>query len=143
MKPRALPRRGALVVLLALACAPPLLLQAFGDGPGSFAMFTRPERYRLRVLSTRADRSRVYVPLARLAPHLGKDARRIIIEAEDWYVGETHVALLASGLGDLGRLVCQLEQDALTVDVVLERASILHEPKPTQVEQVSCGAARG
>lgn len=135
-------RRCGLVVLLLLASVPPLLLQVFGDGPGSFAMFTRPERYRLRLLTTRADQSRRYVPLSRLAPHLGKDARRVVLEASDWYVGETHVALLASGLGDLGRLVCEIEHEALAVEVVLERATILHATRPTQVERVSCRAAR-
>lgn len=132
------PRARWLALLVLLATLPPLLLQAAGIGVGSFSMFTEPERYRLRVVVEHENGTKRYLPLAELAPHLGSDARRVIVSASDWYVGESHIALLAGALTDVAVLACRLEPSAARVSVLLETNSVGYTNPRGLARDVAC-----
>jgi hypothetical protein len=87
---------------------------------------------------TESGGARRYLPLEALAPHLGRDARRVIVNATDWFVGETQMRLLASGLADLGELACAVEPGARDVHVVLERHSVQHAELGLEAAKVEC-----
>jgi hypothetical protein len=124
-------------LLVVLALAPPFVLRAFGSGVGSFSMFTGPVRYHLRIIVERPDGGREQFPVRALEPHLGRDARRIVLPAEQWFVGETHAELVAGGLDDLGLLVCRL-RPARAVDIVMDRHSVDDDTMLGQVAHVRC-----
>lgn len=120
----------------------PLALQALGVGPGSYSMFTQPVRYQVRMLLTLEDGSRRYLPMERVMPHLGRDARRVVGHAARWFVGESQVTLLASAVDDLGELACRLEPRAKRAAVLLERTTVSYEPLPRTQATVDCDQVR-
>jgi hypothetical protein len=132
------PRFRLLFALALAAFAAPLALQAFGNGVGSYSMFTQPVLYRVRIQLTLADGTRRHLPMERVRPHVGRDARRVVGQAERWFVGETQVNLLEAGLDDLGALACKLEEGAQRVDVLLERHTVRHEPLTRTRSTVDC-----
>ena len=91
-------------------------------------MFTRFVQYRIAVRFTQSDGVAAVFPMSRFSPHLGRDARRIILSADRWILGETAAFLLADGISDLGRLGCRLEPTARTFDVLLERRWLDQQP---------------
>jgi hypothetical protein len=133
----ALPRERWLAVLT-LAALLPLLLRFAGQNLGSFGMFTGFERCRLHVLRRGADGSVAPLLLARLAPHLGRDARRVILPAEEGATGETQVGLLAGGLDDLARLACAVDAGAISVELRLERSRLDGRALPGASASRSC-----
>jgi hypothetical protein len=136
----ATPRPLLLILLAAVALLSPLAIRAAGGTAGAFMMFTQPMRFRLRVIAVGSDGRQSLLELARLGPHLGNDARRILLPAEDWQVGETQLALLATALRDIGELACKLEPNATRCDVVLELHSVEHRSHDGKRVRVSCGA---
>ena len=114
----------------------PVASYATGETVGAFRMFTDLTEYRL-TLDVVSPQGRRNVPLSRLAPHLGRDARRVILPAARGFVGETNSELLAAGLEDLGRLVCALEADASSVELLLHRRRA-EGPMPPRREHVAC-----
>ena len=133
----AAPRSIWLVLIVLATLGPPLLLRALGTGVGSFSMFTQPIRYHLRIVLEQRDGKLEPFPVRQLDGHLGRDARRIVLPAQDWFVGETHAELVAGGLVDLGALVCRLTP-ARAVNVVLDRDDISHHRMIGQVARVPC-----
>ena len=118
------PRTHWLVLLTALIIAPPVLARILGSGVASFGMFTHFVRYHLDISMRASDGVNQRVPVARLVPHLSRDARRVIAPAERWFIDETHVELLGRGLEDIGRVVCELMPDAKSVRVRLIRREL-------------------
>jgi len=139
--PTEAPRSALLLLVTTLVLGSPLLLQAFGEGPGSFSMFTRPERFRLRILLETPTGNRP-LPVAALGPHLGRDARRIILPAAKGFVGETHVSLLRDDLGSLSKLACELAPDARRAHVILERYRVTNELVSIEGVPAECHGAR-
>src|SRR5262249_19572558 len=130
------------IALLAALAAWPLLFRLGGSTVGSFGMFTGFVRYRLSVRALGPDGAAADVPLFRLAPHMGRDARRIIVPAAAGAFRETHVALLASGLDDLGRLACRTEGAASAIDVRLARWRLDGTALPEARARVDCARPR-
>jgi hypothetical protein len=98
-------------VLLALATVPPLVSQASGSVVGSFTMFNRVVRYHLE-LQVRENGARRRVSVHSLAPHLSRAQRPILLPAEGQAIGADQVDVVAHGLGDLARLLCELHPRA-------------------------------
>ena len=119
---RAPPSRWTFLVLLALAFGSPFLARALGTMWGSFGMFQRVERYHLE-LSVQTARGNEPVSLSMLAPHLSRDARRLILPAAGHAFGTDQIELVEGGLDDLGALVCQLRPEAVAVDLRLTRST--------------------
>jgi hypothetical protein len=119
----ATPSRLLLVALLLLALTPPLVSQATGSVVGSFTMFSRLEGYHLalRVVAPSGARP---VRVASLAPHLSSEARYMLLPAQGHAVGADQVDVVEFGLRDLGRLLCQLNSDATSACVKLEREQL-------------------
>jgi hypothetical protein len=131
------PRAPVLACLLALALSP-VVLSIAGADAGGFGMFTRPMRYRVSILVERPGRPAARVPIASLAPHMSRDARRVLGPADRWTLGETNASLLAGGLDDLGELVCGLRPAATAVRVALERQSLSGTAWPSVRRSVAC-----
>ena len=124
----------ALVAMVAL----PVSSYVTGSTVGAFRMFTDLVRYRLQIDAVDAGGAVHPVAPESLARHLGRDARRIIVPAGKPIYGETAASLLASGLPDLGRLVCRLTPSARVVHVTLERDAV-DGPLPPLKRDVTCG----
>ena len=60
-------------------------------------MFTRPSWVRLRIEVVSGDGRARALSAAELAPHLGSDARRIVVPALHGTAGETALELMESG----------------------------------------------
>jgi len=134
--------RDAWIVALAVLASAPVWLRVGGSTLGSFGMFTAPVAYRLQLTAENSAGETHQIPIASLAPHLGRDARRVILPAGSGFVGETQVTLMADGLDDLGRLACKLEARARMVVVRLERSKLDRSPLPPASSRVSCEKAR-
>ncbi len=128
----------AVVPLAALALLLSLALQLGGANAGAFKMFTDPVRYRVRLHAVSADGKRTPFRLSRLEPHLGRDARRVVVRAEEWFVGETQVTLLGDGLEDLGELACRVEPRVQKFELALERRSIEFTSPDVRLARVTC-----
>jgi hypothetical protein len=115
-----MPSRPVLVGLLLLAVVPPFLARALGSGLFAFGMFTRIERYHIEVHARTAIDERK-VQLRSLAPHLSHEARRILIPADGYAAGTEQIELVEGGLADVGRLVCELTPEAISVRIDLFR----------------------
>jgi hypothetical protein len=103
-----------------MVVAPPFLARAAGTPLGAFSMFARLERYHLE-LTIQTPSGEEPLKLNRLAPHLSRDARRVILPAAGYAVGGDQVDLLEGGLEDIARLVCQLRPRARAVRARLYR----------------------
>jgi hypothetical protein len=121
-----------LALVCAMLCAPPLWAAGGGSGVGGFRMFTKVEWVRLTIELRDRDQLARRLGAAELSPHLGRDARRIVLPALNGFSGETAVVLLAEGLPDLARLACQIGR-APSARVQLERGS-----HPTLVIERAC-----
>jgi hypothetical protein len=117
------PPRWALCGLLALGLFSPFVARAFGFPIGDFSMFTRIERYHLE-LGVNTEAGFESVPVPSLARHLSRDARAVILPAASNAFGKDQTDLLAGGLGDLGRLLCELHPNALSATVRLGRGAL-------------------
>jgi hypothetical protein len=115
-----MPPRWALALLSILATVPPFISQASGGVVGSFAMFARLDRYHLDVTVETAGGAR-RVLLSDLAPHLSRDARRMLIPADGYAASAGQAELVQGGLGDLATLVCALYPGESLVRVVMSR----------------------
>jgi hypothetical protein len=120
----------------------PLWLRIAGSTLGSYGMFTAPVAYRLELSAESRAGETLRIPIQTLAPHLGHDARRVILPASAGFVGETQVTLMAEGLGDIGRLACKLEPSARAIVVRLERTKLHGLPLAPVSSRVSCEKAR-
>jgi hypothetical protein len=87
-------------------------------------MFTELRRCRLTLYTNSRDGTRQRFALRELVPDMSRDARRVLAPAEAGFIGETNVELLVGGLGHLGRLVCQLDPRAKSVELRLARAQL-------------------
>jgi len=106
-----MPPRPVLCLLLVLATVPPFVSQAAGSVTGAFTMFNRIVRYHvdLRVVGSRGERS---ITVRELVPHLSREARAVLYFADGYTVGADQVDVIAAGLPDLARLLCELFPDA-------------------------------
>jgi len=129
------PPRWALGLALVFCVGMPLLSRALALPIGDYAMFARIERYHLDLSVTDAAGTQV-VPVRSLASHLSRDAGLVILPAASNGFGKDQTDLLAGGLGDLTRLLCQLHPSALRAGARLGRG-----PLPRQGSRVP--AARG
>jgi hypothetical protein len=130
-----MPRRWVLLALSLLAFAPPFVAQASGTFVGAFTMFSRLERYHLELGIVTASGEEP-VNLSTLRPHLSRDARRVILPAQGYAVGADQVDVLAGGLVDIARLVCELRPSANAAQVRLYRGPFgRRETALTQAEQ--------
>lgn len=127
---------GRILFGVVFVAALPVASYATGETVGAFRMFTDLTEYRL-IIDVVSPEGRRNMPLNRLAPHLGRDARRVILPAAQGFVGETNSELLAAGLDDLGRLVCALERDASSVELSLGRRRA-EGPLPARRAQTAC-----
>lgn len=123
---------------MAAAVAPPVVGFATGTRVGSFRMFTEPVEYRLTIHRFAGDGFPTAVPPDTLAPHMSRDARRIVASAARFSRGETNALLLEGGLDDVASLVCELHGDARGVSVLLERRTLDGEPLPDARADVRC-----
>ena len=133
--------RDLALAALCLAALGPVLTRVGGAKIGSFGMFTEHERCRLTVTREAADGTHAAVPIAHLAPHLGRDARRVILPAGEGAIGETQIGLLAGGLDDIGRLVCAIEPGARAAEVALQRFRLDGRPLASGEARVPCGVS--
>jgi hypothetical protein len=117
-----MPPRPVLCLLLAFATLPPFVSQATHSVVGSFTMFHRVVRYHLDLEVSEHSRSR-RVTVRSLAPHLSRMSRAILLPADGHAVGADQVEVVASGLGDLTRLLCDLNPQAQTA-----RARLTQDP---------------
>lgn len=115
-----MPAPRVLITLLVLAFVPPFVAQASGSVVGSFTMFNRIERYHLELWLETPEGER-QIRLRSLAPHLSRDAARILLPAEGFAVGADQVDLVADGLTDIARLGCALHPVARTASVRMVR----------------------
>lgn len=130
------PSDAALGALAVALCLPPVAHLAGLPGVGSFAMFSDLGEYRIRI-AIESDGAWRSVPVRRLARHMGRDARRVILPASRWRRGETSVELLAGALPEIGELVCRLHGGATRAEVLLERRSAREGPVRRR-ERVQC-----
>ena len=107
-----MPPRPVLCALLVLATAPPFVAQASGSVVGSFTMFHHIVRYHLDLSVVGSDGER-RISVRSLAPHLSREARPIVLPAEGYAVGADQVDVVATGLPEFARLLCDLHPDAL------------------------------
>jgi hypothetical protein len=114
--------RVAFALLSAAIMLPTLLAWSRGSAPASYRMFTRPERLRM-VMVVFTPQGQRNVPLARVAPHLTEDARRVLHArgADGSMIGEVSAEALTAALPGLAALLCELVPDASRADVLLER----------------------
>jgi hypothetical protein len=117
-----MPSRPVLCLLLVLATVPPFVSQATHSVVGSFTMFNRVLRYHLD-LEVREDGRTRPVTVRSLAPHLSRMSRAILLPADGQAVGADQVDVVANGLGDLTRLLCDVHPNAETV-----RARLIQDP---------------
>jgi hypothetical protein len=141
MKPGATrpPARWLLGSLIALAFGSPFAARAAGTMWGSFGMFQRVERYHL-ALAVHTPRGDEPVPLASLARHLSRDARRILLPASGQAYGTDQIELVEEGLEDLAELVCELRPDATSVELRWSRSTARLEQARVRTLGVPCGA---
>lgn len=130
------PHDAILVALVLAMIAPPVAHLAGAPGVGSFSMFSAPREYRLRISIVGGSGAAEPVALRSLAAHLSRDARRVIVPASTWRMGETSLELLHGGLDDLGDLVCALRREARRVEVVLEERGV--PPPRTTTRSARC-----
>jgi hypothetical protein len=102
-----MPPRPVLCALLALATVPPLVAQASEAVVGSYTMFHRIVRYHLDLGVVEQGTERA-VSVRSLAPHLSRPARPILLPADGQAIGADQVDVVANGLPDLARLLCDL-----------------------------------
>jgi hypothetical protein len=136
-----MPPRPVLCALLALATLPPLVSQATGSVVGSFTMFNRILRYHLelRVMQDGAERR---VSVHSLAPHLSRAARPILLPAEGHAIGADQVDVVAHGLSDLARLLCELHPRAERARAILTDDPFDTERTVERTAELSCRSAR-
>ena len=133
-----IPPRYALVVLLGLTLGTPFVARSSGYPVGDWAMFSSIERYHLE-LSVNEPTGTTSVPVHSLAPHLSRDARFVILPAAGNGFGKDQTDLLAGGLDDLGRLLCELHPTASSARVRLGRGPL---PRQGSREPAASGPLR-
>lgn len=116
----------ARAVALALVALPVAGLLA-GPGVGSWRMFSEPVRYGVQ-LSARVDGEWRELPPEHWKPHLGKDARRVLVRDG---VGDTTARLVPGAAPELAQLACFVEPRAAVTRVVVQVAPLL-APKRAQ-----------
>jgi hypothetical protein len=136
---RAAPPLRRIVLALAAMLALPLSSYVSGSSLGAYRMFTEVRQYRLELEAVQAGGARAAVPLELLGPHLGLDARRLILPASQLTFGETAASLLGGGLTDLAELACRLSPGAGRVRASLVQRS-LTRALPEARAEVVCGA---
>jgi hypothetical protein len=117
------------------------LAQAFGTFVGAFSMFTRLERYHLE-LAVRTASGEQPVALRSLAPHLSKEAKRVILPAQGYAIGADQVDLVAGGLDDIARLVCDLRPEATHALARLSRGSFVEHRMSHEQVELPCSSDR-
>jgi len=125
-----IPPRSVLAALLVLAVAPPFVAQASGSVVGSFTMFHRIVRYHLDLSVVGSDGEH-RVSVRSLRPHLSPEARNIVLPADGYAVGADQVDVVAAGLPEFARLLCDLHPGALTA-----RARLVQDPFDTGATRV-------
>ena len=117
------PPRWALGLALVFTVGTPFLARALDWPIGDYAMFASIGRYHLDLSVSDAARAQA-VPVASLASHLSRDARFVILPAASNAFGKDQADLLAGGLGDLTRLLCELHPTAISARVRLGRGPL-------------------
>jgi hypothetical protein len=139
---RAAPPLRRVVLALAAMLALPVSSYVSGSSLGSYRMFTDLRQYRLELEAVQAGGARAAVPLELLRPHLGLDARRLILPASQPMFGETAASLLGGGLTDLAELACRLAPGATRVRASLVQRSLSRALSEAHAEVVCGGRAR-
>jgi hypothetical protein len=132
-----MPPRPVMLGLLLLAVAPPFLARASGTSVGAFGMFARLEQHHLEIEVLRPSGPE-RLALRRLAPHLSREARQIVLPADGYALGADQVDLLAGGLRDLGRLTCQLDPGVSAARVRFYRGPARSRALAEQRVEVPC-----
>ena len=135
------PPRALLVALLFLAVAPPFFARACGTSVGAFSMFSRFERHHLE-LEVVTPSGAQPLPLARLRPHLSRDARQIVLPAAGYPLGADQVDLLAGGLRDLACLACELEPAARIARARFYRGPVAANELSSTSTELECSTVR-
>jgi hypothetical protein len=133
------PPRWWFALLLAVSFGSPFVARAAGTMWGSFGMFQRVERYHVDI-TRRTAHGDEPVPLSSLAPHLSRDARRLILPAAGQAYGTDQIELVEGGLGDLGELVCQLHPGSTSILLRLTRSTAQNEALHQGEREVRCDA---
>lgn len=136
-----MPSRPVLCLLLALATVPPFVAQATHSVAGAFTMFNRILRYHLDLEVTEASRTRS-VTVRSLAPHLTRMQRAILLSADGFAVGADQVDIVAHGLDDLARLLCDLYPGAERARVTLTDDPFDPKQARRRGAEVACRSAR-
>src|SRR5688572_9262998 len=136
-----MPPRPVLCALLALAVLPPLVSQASGSVVGSFTMFNRVVRYLLD-LTVREDGAERRVSVHSLAPHLSRASRPILLPAEGQAIGADQVDVVAHGLADLTRLLCDLHPRAERARATLRQDPFDERKTLERAAELACRSER-
>lgn len=109
----------------ALLLANALLGFSSSTGVGSFRMFTRLAEYHLAIISERSDGPHHWTP-ASLEPHLGRDARRVLLPMMVGTWTETHGRLAMGSVEQMASWACEADPDAdfVTVRVIETRSKV-------------------
>jgi hypothetical protein len=126
---------------LLLMLALPVSSYWTGSTVGSYRMFTDLVHYHVELWRVGASGARQIIELAELAPHLGREARRIILPAAHRATGETAAELLVAGRQDLARLGCTLHPQARSVEIIVQRRALRGELRIDRSE-LRCGDTR-
>ena len=125
-----------LLALLAFVAVVP----SFLGGIGAHDMFTAPLEYRLELVTLEPDGFPTRVTAAELAPHLTRDARRVIVPAHRWALGENGAGQLIRAVPDLLEFVCVLRRTH-GARVIIRRRTLRGAELPIVDRSVRCGDA--
>lgn len=82
------------------------VVPSFCGGIGAHDMFTAPVEYRLDLMTLEADGFPTRVTPHEMAPHLSRDARRVMLPAHGWALGENAATQLVRAADDLTAYLC-------------------------------------
>jgi hypothetical protein len=133
-----MPPRPVLCLLLALATVPPFVAQASDSVVGSFTMFNRVARYHLELEVSEGGPPRA-VSVRSLGPHMNRMQRVIVLPAEGEAVGADQIDVVAAGLPDLARLVCELHPRATRARAELRDHPVDLRRARERSAEVACG----
>lgn len=124
------------VLALALAAGVPLLAALLSTKVGSYSMFTRLAFYKVEMS---VDGMPFY--RRKLAPHLGRDAARVVLSGNGRGIGETNVEILARSLPSLTSFLCTIQPGARRTQAKLTTRPIVGGPSSEVVNATICGGA--
>ncbi|MFI5300664.1 MAG: hypothetical protein ACHREM_21490, partial [Polyangiales bacterium] len=115
----------------------PASSRLFDDGALAWPMYTQTAVYRLRIIGRSTDRPARWVAPAALAARATPRASWLFGGADTWHHGDG-LRSLRRRLAEIGRLACDVDASAETIDVRLEDRAAPDATISTQQESVRC-----